>query len=218
VKNWGVPGAASICPSAPERLARKEVPALNGTTRGMYQGSVTSAWVAQTEFAAFGWWWFQNGLATRHAEKRVGSNRGNNWVMGGGRWWNYTDNLFKDTEPFWTEGEIAESARTPVMADGIHYWWGVGSAAGPRESDLPAENLITGGRRGVHDTMADFCIPRHGSRLANVPGEHSSKEKLPGAVNMAFYDGHAEQVKLEKLWSLYWHRDYQAPAVRPGLK
>jgi len=29
---------------------------------------------------------------------------------------------------------------------------------------------------------------------------------------MTFYDGHAEAVKLERLWQLSCHRDYLAPA------
>jgi hypothetical protein len=30
-------------------------------------------------------------------------------------------------------------------------------------------------------------------------------------------DGHGELVKLDRLWQLYWHKDYQPPARRPGL-
>ena len=41
--------------------------------------------------------------------------------------------------------------------------------------------------------------------------------KLPGAINVSFWDGHVEQVKLEGLWQLYWHRDYVPPAKRRGL-
>ena len=32
-----------------------------------------------------------------------------------------------------------------------------------------------------------------------------------------FVDGHAETVKLERLWQLYWHRNYVPPQKRPGL-
>ena len=39
---------------------------------------------------------------------------------------------------------------------------------------------------------------------------------IPGAINISFYDGHAELVKLERLWTLEWHQDYKAPAKRPG--
>jgi hypothetical protein len=40
---------------------------------------------------------------------------------------------------------------------------------------------------------------------------------LPGAENIAFYDGHAQSVKLDNLWQLYWSADWQPPAKRPGL-
>jgi hypothetical protein len=33
---------------------------------------------------------------------------------------------------------------------------------------------------------------------------------------VGFFDGHVELVPLERLWSLYWHKDYQPPAKRPG--
>jgi hypothetical protein len=29
-------------------------------------------------------------------------------------------------------------------------------------------------------------------------------------------DGHIEQVRLDKLWFYYWHRDYLLPAKRPN--
>jgi len=51
----------------------------------------------------------------------------------------------------------------------------------------------------------------------NLSTNFPSSKKLPGAINMVFYDGHAENVKLERLWQLYWHRDWKTPAKRPGL-
>jgi len=36
---------------------------------------------------------------------------------------------------------------------------------------------------------------------------------LPGAINVGFYDGHAQQVRLERLWALSWHKDYQPLAA-----
>ena len=62
-----------------------------------------------------------------------------------------------------------------------------------------------------------FTIPRHGARPSRVPTDHPPNAKLPGAINMVFYDGHAETVKLERLWNLYWHKEYQPPVKRPGL-
>ena len=41
--------------------------------------------------------------------------------------------------------------------------------------------------------------------------------RAEGEINVSFYDGHVEQVKLERLWQLSWHKDYEPPAKRPGL-
>jgi prepilin-type processing-associated H-X9-DG protein len=65
--------------------------------------------------------------------------------------------------------------------------------------------------------MSAFAIPRHGSRPNPVPTNHPPTSRLPGAVNMSFWDGHVEKVQLERLWQLTWHRNYQPPAKRPGL-
>jgi hypothetical protein len=35
---------------------------------------------------------------------------------------------------------------------------------------------------------------------------------------MGFFDGHVEQVALDRLWQLHWHKDYVAPEKRPGLE
>ena len=42
------------------------------------------------------------------------------------------------------------------------------------------------------------------------------EQPLPGAVNVAFLDGHGEPVTLDRLWQLYSDKYYQ-PAKRPGL-
>jgi hypothetical protein len=36
-------------------------------------------------------------------------------------------------------------------------------------------------------------------------------------MNMGFFDGHVEQVRMEGLLQLYWHKDYVAPEDRPGM-
>ena len=66
--------------------------------------------------------------------------------------------------------------------------------------------------------IGDFTIPRHGSRPRNISTNYPPGLKLPGAINLTFYDGHAETVQLERLWSLSWHKDWKTPAKRPGLK
>jgi prepilin-type processing-associated H-X9-DG protein len=64
--------------------------------------------------------------------------------------------------------------------------------------------------------MGWFTIPRHGKRPIPRPNTWDTSKPLFGAINVAFFDGHAEQVPLERLWQLYWSRDWNAPAKRPG--
>jgi len=70
--------------------------------------------------------------------------------------------------------------------------------------------------KGFH-TSNSWNIPRHGSRPTRLPeGDRLSgfvreKGKLPGAINVAFADGHVEQVPLENLWKMYFHKNYVPP-------
>ena len=65
--------------------------------------------------------------------------------------------------------------------------------------------------------MNYVCIARHGRRPNPIPKRVPGELPFPGAINMGVFDGHVEQVPLDRLWLLYWHRDYQPPAKRPGL-
>ena len=129
-------------------------------------------------------------------KKGAGSYAVNGWLGG-------------DDSPrtFQVENEVAEPSHTPLLGDGVTSV-GWGSAIQPPPQDLT---------RGVVG-MGVFVIPRHGSRPRVLSTDHPPDQKLPGAINIAFYDGHVEQVPLERLWSLYWHKDYVAPEKRPGLK
>jgi prepilin-type processing-associated H-X9-DG protein len=116
-------------------------------------------------------------------------------------------------ESFGSENDIARPTLTPFLADGV-FWF-----ARPRASDPPPKNLVAPGSFGVLWTaeMNLLTIPRHGRRPNPVPTDWPPDQPLPGAVNMSFFDGHGELVKLDRLWQLNWHRDYQPPAKRPGL-
>ena len=67
--------------------------------------------------------------------------------------------------------------------------------------------------------MTFFTIPRHGRRPSSISkfDNWPVSNPLPGSINVGFYDGHVELVQLERLWQLYWHRNYEPPAKRPGL-
>jgi prepilin-type N-terminal cleavage/methylation domain-containing protein/prepilin-type processing-associated H-X9-DG protein len=215
--SWGKTNLGWICPSAPEKPTKElTITAAAGVYfPGEGPGSVDSAWVTsgglfildgaqsrqqgRVDFGGFGTW----------GDRRVGSYTRNNWIR------NFTlfGQVDSDSDAFRTETEVLEPAATPVFGDGVYEtWWG--TAASPRASDLPASNLATGsGETG----MGHFTIPRHGSKPRALPTSFNPKSRLPGAINMSFYDGHVEVVKLERLWSLSWHKGYAPPAKRPGM-
>ena len=93
----------------------------------------------------------------------------------------------------------------------------------PRATDLPAENLYWGVTHlNVYTPeggkfMTFFTIPRHRSRSISKFDNWPTSNPLPGSINVGFYDGHVELVPLERLWQLYWHRNYEPPPKRPGL-
>jgi prepilin-type N-terminal cleavage/methylation domain-containing protein/prepilin-type processing-associated H-X9-DG protein len=215
-KNWGVPSAGSICPSAPERSAKSRSPTSITGPAGVYPGSVNAAWVVDAPYGPYYWYWFDPQQPNR-VQRKAGSYAPNNWLTGGWWAWNpYNNAISKDH--FRNEGDIERTWQTPVFSDGIWAWWWAGGWSwGPRATDLPARNLVSGSLPGFPYGINAFTIPRHGSRPSKISTNHPPHLKLPGSINMTFYDGHAEAVKLERLWQLSWHRDYRPPAKRPGL-
>jgi prepilin-type N-terminal cleavage/methylation domain-containing protein/prepilin-type processing-associated H-X9-DG protein len=224
-KNFGIASQGWVCPSAPEKKTSQwDKGAVVNFPPDLYSGSVDSAWVVGRNVGG-PWWW--EGFDTRNRDpfKRVGSYTANSWITGGGWWWGGawlaypSQNYPFRKEVFYNETEVRDSSRTPLFADGVGGWWywnwGEGSSLGPRASDMPARDLGSG-TSGV-SKMGVFTIPRHGSRPRNVSRDFNPKNQLPGAINVSFYDGHVETVKLERLWSLYWHKDYVPPTKRPGL-
>jgi prepilin-type processing-associated H-X9-DG protein len=162
--------------------------------------------------------WF--GVKELPRERRAGSYLQNTWVLGNG-WWS---NGAMAVDPwkgyaFNNEEQLEDSSRTPLLGDGVDGWWAAGGG-GPSETDPAPSNLFFGTMEGSVPGygITSFALPRHGSRPLSIPTSHDPKLRLPGAINLAFCDGHAEQVKLERLWSLYWHKDWKTPAKRPGLQ
>lgn len=112
---------------------------------------------------------------------------------------------------FKSENDIPYPSLTPITFDSAE-WLGFGLSNSP-----PAFNLVS-----PYPTTATWvhpaCVPRHGNRPSRLPSSHKASERLPGANNISFYDGHIETVPLERIWQLYWHKDYAPPLKRPGLK
>jgi prepilin-type N-terminal cleavage/methylation domain-containing protein/prepilin-type processing-associated H-X9-DG protein len=207
-KTWGVANQGWICPDAQQAPVKPNTP-FTGPW-GEYQGSVNSAW----QVSYFNdWWWWGGGPGVNYATNRAGSYAGNSWVAQWG-WWG-GGYYYGEPEFVWTKDtQILHPAQTPTFADAVDFWrvW-------PREEDLPAADLNAGGfnNGGFNWGMDMLTIPRHGSRPSSLSTNWPAKNKLPGSINMSFYDGHAAQMPLEKLWQQEWHRDWRTPAKRPGL-
>jgi prepilin-type N-terminal cleavage/methylation domain-containing protein len=176
------------CPSAP--LPRPYA------TRGNGQGTADKAWVR----------WTDDGKTMFY-----GSYGYNGWLYSDGQ----IDNTGVDRDNyrflFRSEASIQKPDQTPVFFDEnwLDQW--------PLENDPPSRDLYNG--RSLYDwgnNMARCTIARHGGRSpASAPRDLAPGEKLPGAINMGMADGHSQLVKLEDLWKLSWHLDWQPPATRP---
>ncbi len=103
---------------------------------------------------------------------------------------------------------IQKSSDTPVFCDSmwVDCW--------PLETSPPSTDLYDG--NFTDEGMARCTIARHGGVIpSKAPQNFDTSQKLPGAINAGFADGHAEPVKLENLWQLNWHLNWQTPSPRP---
>ena len=113
---------------------------------------------------------------------------------------------------FKSDTQIQQTAKTPLFIDAV--WPDIW----PKAGDLPSRDLFEGAQSVNGGFLCRSTIARHGSRSpTQAPRNHPWTQPLPGAVDVSFTDGHAESVKLENLWQLYWHVNYVIPNKRPGL-
>jgi prepilin-type N-terminal cleavage/methylation domain-containing protein/prepilin-type processing-associated H-X9-DG protein len=210
VKTVGVANQGWICPDAPQGPVNANGLVVPGPGP-CYAGTIDSAWQAIDGDWWWGWGWNGAPGVPTGPTNRAGSYAGNNWLAEWGDWWGWWDDEQREWI-FSKEAQIVHSAKTPDFADGISFWW-----VWPRETDLPATNLQTGQPEPNPWGMNMLTIPRHGSRPVHVPTDQPPKDRLPGSINISFYDGHAAMTALESLWQQEWHRDWKTPAKRPGL-
>jgi prepilin-type N-terminal cleavage/methylation domain-containing protein/prepilin-type processing-associated H-X9-DG protein len=116
-------------------------------------------------------------------------------------------------EHFASAGAVQYPSQTPIFADCM---W---PQTWPLPVDLPATNLYAGDT-SMTDVMSvmmmRLTIARHGSRSASAaPRNVPISQHLPGAINVALFDGHVEYSPLENLWNYYWCYGYQIPNPRP---
>jgi prepilin-type N-terminal cleavage/methylation domain-containing protein len=114
---------------------------------------------------------------------------------------------------------ITRPSQTPMFSDGMTW------STWPSPIDLPSTDLHLGDapfvNQGYSDTtwpdMKVMNIARHGSRPASAaPRNVDITRRLPGMIDVALYDGHAEKSPLENLWNYYWTANWVVPHPRPG--
>ncbi len=122
--------------------------------------------------------------------------------------WLYSGFTRSPDYSFRGEAGVTQPSLTPSFGDAM---W---VDAWPEARQTPARNLYEGD--GPGGGIGRYCIARHGGNSArSAPRRVTAGERLPGAINLVYMDGHAETVKLEQLWNQFWHRDYVPPATRP---
>lgn len=191
----GRPGRPWVCPSTSQIT--------NGLTPGL--GNAETAWF-------YDWWPPNSGL--RRPDRRFASYTLNLNLVPRFIDPNLSFHGPGDSGQFFKESEISRSALTPLLGDGV---MDGNSVVTPTQ--LPPQNLYTGDwpDPAGPSLIRAMCIPRHGNRPYPVPRYWPRTQPLPGAINVVFYDGHDELVKLDRLWQLYWSKDWVPPARRPGL-
>lgn len=126
---------------------------------------------------------------------RTASYTVNYWLFG------YEDG-YPYTSYFHSEADVVHPTGTPLSADGVSF------ITCPCSTDMPPQNLyqpITNGTAAGPFNMQVMGIPRHGNRPSVAPQNWPATSPLPGGVNVSFLDGHAQLVKLDGLWQLYWN-------------
>ena len=110
---------------------------------------------------------------------------------------------------FGKEAAIQKTSQTPVFFDCIEPY------SEPEEADAPSRNLYqpTLPNTGPYFGIRVCAIARHGSLSSSSAPRNVTGGRLPGLVNLGFADGHAESMKVENLWTLYWHKDWNPSLV-----
>jgi hypothetical protein len=148
--------------------------------------------------------WFYKGTGP---EVLSGSFAFDGWFDSDDKYFNTGADLARH---FTKDSAVQNSSLTPVFADSI--WVDIW----PRPTDSPARDLFNGEQSGGIGAMGRVTIARHGSRNASTaPRSFPAGQRLPGSVDLAMIDGHAQRAPLEDLWNYTWYRGYQIPPRRP---
>jgi prepilin-type N-terminal cleavage/methylation domain-containing protein len=157
------------------------------------------------------WWGTADQTWGRYATRPDGTQKLFTGSYGYNGWLYYDLQIRAKTEhPEWAfqrEGAIQKPVLTPVFVDcnWVDLW--------PYEDDPASNDLYDGTQQPAG--MGRCNVARHGA--VRAPVTFQPTQRMPGSVCMGLADGHAESVKLENLWTYYWHKDWTPPTRRPGL-
>jgi prepilin-type processing-associated H-X9-DG protein len=148
-------------------------------------------------------------LNNNESHPNQGSYTINGWIYQGGPYSDGGRLRPGEVLHFTSEESMARPSLTPYFADAVWYeTW-------PTEIDQPAQNLFNG-LDGWSGFLSMIAIPRHSAPLSAAVTNFNVTTRLPGAVNVTFADNHVESVQLEKLWRLYWHKEWVSLEKRYG--
>jgi prepilin-type N-terminal cleavage/methylation domain-containing protein len=155
------------------------------------------------------WAWYDNGGGppAHPAKTYTGSYAINGWLYKDAN--NYrTDIPNNGIYYFKKEANVKNPSETPIFVDceWVDLW--------PWETDAPDTDLYHGGGTSNPPKIGRCVMPRHGwKNPAAAPRNFPVTGVLPGAISMGIVDGHAETVKLQKLWRYYWHFNWNMAIV-----
>jgi len=133
-----------------------------------------------------------------------GSYAYNGWLYYG----NYNQTIIVPVAEKYTAASVLKPSRTPLFCDSV---WVDGW---PKETEGPATDLYNGAQ---YTYMGRLTIARHGGAApGSAPRNITSSSSMPGGIDIVFYDCHVSLVKLNDLWTLYWHQGWVPPASIPN--
>jgi len=144
------------------------------------------------------WYWG----AAKNVELNMGSYTINGWLYA------YDQNLLSpntglpglansEAQFFKKESAIAQPVNTPVFTDGMFPdCWPTHANV---QFDLFYGTAKTSGNPG---TLQRICLARHPLKTSAAT---TAGQRLPGAINMAFADGHASLWKLQDIKNVVWY-------------
>jgi len=119
-----------------------------------------------------------------------------------------------NTAYFDNESKIKNTSLTPIFYD--ENW----ADGWPMENDAPCYDTYQGRLLGNRSSeMGRMGIARHGTSGKAGPRPGVKMSQLQGAVNVGFFDGHAQLAKLPDLWTFTFHSQWDQSKVLdlPGI-